>query len=241
MAAGVSPPGAAESRKRRLAASRTSAYRVSSPRSRKRPKSSPGARLPEARVHSRPSVIRLEMAVPAGNGAAANSEPAVSRTKALRRIGDEERGVVGLLTGRVGDATLPAVLEQAGHDVDRLGGGAGPLEAEADEVHADQGRLAPPRVVGRADRSLPMATPCSLTPCSAPHSQVGQERKVACGAGVPDREVLGAQGAAGRGPTTEGPGDLDLAGWAVRVLGEHHAAGTGSTQGVAHDRSVGSD
>ena len=28
-------------------------------------------------------------------------------------------------------------------------------------------------------RSLPMATPCSLTPCSAPHSQVGQERKVA--------------------------------------------------------------
>ena len=31
-----------------------------------------------------------------------------------------------------------------------------------------------------ATRSFPMATPCSLTPCSAPHSQVGQERKAAC-------------------------------------------------------------
>ena len=30
-----------------------------------------------------------------------------------------------------------------------------------------------------ATRSLPMATPYSLTPCSAPHSQVGQDRKVA--------------------------------------------------------------
>ena len=29
-------------------------------------------------------------------------------------------------------------------------------------------------------RSFPMATPCSLTPCSAPQSQVGQERNVAC-------------------------------------------------------------
>ena len=34
-------------------------------------------------------------------------------------------------------------------------------------------------------RSLPMATPCSLTPCSAPHSQVGQERKVACAPASP--------------------------------------------------------
>ena len=30
-----------------------------------------------------------------------------------------------------------------------------------------------------ATRSLPMATPCSLTPCSAPHIQVGHDRKVA--------------------------------------------------------------
>ncbi len=29
-------------------------------------------------------------------------------------------------------------------------------------------------------RSFPMATPCSLTPCSAPQSQVGQESKAAC-------------------------------------------------------------
>ncbi len=31
-----------------------------------------------------------------------------------------------------------------------------------------------------ATRSLPMATPCSFTPCSAPHNQVGQDRNAAC-------------------------------------------------------------
>ena len=30
-----------------------------------------------------------------------------------------------------------------------------------------------------AIRSLPMATPCSFTPCSAPQTQVGQESRVA--------------------------------------------------------------
>ena len=34
-------------------------------------------------------------------------------------------------------------------------------------------------------RSFPMATPCSLTPCSAPQSQVGQERNVACAPASP--------------------------------------------------------
>ncbi len=29
-------------------------------------------------------------------------------------------------------------------------------------------------------RSFPMATPCSFTPCSAPHSQVGHESNAAC-------------------------------------------------------------
>ena len=29
-------------------------------------------------------------------------------------------------------------------------------------------------------RSFPMATPCSLTPCSAPQSHVGQDKNVAC-------------------------------------------------------------
>ena len=66
-------------------------------------------------------------------------------TKASVGIGDEERGVVGLLVRGVGDAALPARVEQAGHDVDRLVGAAGPLEPEADQVHADQRRLAPPR------------------------------------------------------------------------------------------------
>ncbi len=34
-------------------------------------------------------------------------------------------------------------------------------------------------------RSFPMATPYSLTPCSAPHSQVGQERNAACAPASP--------------------------------------------------------
>ena len=56
--------------------------RVLVPRSRKRPKSSPGARPGEPRVQSVPRVMRLEMAAPPGRGAAAKSTPAVSRTKA---------------------------------------------------------------------------------------------------------------------------------------------------------------
>ena len=60
--------------------------------------------------------------------------------------------------------------------VERLVGGARPLEAEPHEVHAEQR--------GRRDSassmvqtfSLPIATPCSLTPCSKPQSQSGRDR-----------------------------------------------------------------
>ena len=88
-------------------------------------------------------------------------------------------------------------------------------------------------------RSFPMATPYSLTPCSAPHSQVGTGEQRGVRARVADREVLGAQRASRRGAAAEGPGDLDLARRAVRILGEHHAAPTRGTERVAHGRSVG--
>ena len=114
MAAGVSPPGAVDARKRRLAARRTSAKPVSSLGSRKRPKSSPGARPCEARVHSVPSVIRLEMAMPPGNGRDGEVGAGRLEHEGVRRVGDEERGVVGLLVGGVGDAALSARLEEAG-------------------------------------------------------------------------------------------------------------------------------
>ena len=68
--------------------------------------------------------------------------------------------------------------------------------------------------------------------------RAGEERRVR--AGVADGEVLRAQRATGRGAAAEGPGDLDLAGRAVRVLGEHHAAPARGAQRVAHGRSVGS-
>ena len=73
-------------------------------------------------------------------------------------------------------------------------------------------------------RSFPMATPCSLTPCSAPHSQVGQESKAACAPVSPIVRYWVRSVHARRGAAAERPGDLDLAGRAVRVLGEHHAA-----------------
>ena len=83
-----------------------------------------------------------------------------------------------------------------------------------------------------------MATPCSLTPCSAPQIQVGRASKVAWApASAMERywvrSVHPAE-AAGRAAS-----QLHLAGRAVRVLGEHHAGGTRGAQRVAHGRSVG--
>ena len=79
-----------------------------------------------------------------------------------------------------------------------------------------------------ATRSLPMATPYSLTPCSAPQSQVGQESRVAWAPVSPIVRYWVRRRAAVRGAPTERPRDLYLAGRAVRVLGEDHAvAGPG--------------
>ena len=84
VAAGVRPPAPARcpSRNRRLAASRRSAESVGASGSPKRPKSSPSSRSGDPRVQSDPTLSRLLMAVPRGNGAAAKSVPDVSSTKA---------------------------------------------------------------------------------------------------------------------------------------------------------------
>ena len=88
-------------------------------------------------------------------------------------------------------------------------------------------------------RSFPMATPNSLTPCSAPHNQVGHDRKRGVRCRVADRQILRAQRAAGPGAAAERNRELDLTGGPVRVLGEDHARpGTGATQGVAHGSSI---
>ena len=153
-------------------------------------------------------------------------------------VGDEERRVVRLLMRRISDATLPARLEQTGHHVDRLRSAAGTLETEANEVHSDQRRLRRRRVVGRRDTLVADGHPVLVDAVLGPPQprRAGQQRCV--GTGVPDGEVLRAQGAARRGAPAEGPGDLHLTGRAVRVLGEHHARRTRGAQRVAHGRSL---
>ena len=73
-------------------------------------------------------------------------------------------------------------------------------------------------------RSFPMATPCSLTPCSAPHSQVGQESNVACAPVSPMERycVRNVHPAEERRP--KGQAIWTSPGRAIGILGEHHAA-----------------
>ena len=122
-------------------------------------------------------------------------------------------------------APLPARLEEGGHDVDGLGSRAGALEAEPDQVHADQGRRGGRRVVGRGHAFVADGDAVLVhAVLGAPEpGRTRQERGVR--AGVADAQVLRAQRAPGGCPPAERPGDLGLAGRAVRVLGEHHAGG----------------
>ncbi len=112
MAAGVSPPGGVDPRKRRLAARRTSAGPVGSLGSAKDPKSSPAARPADPRVHSareRDAVRdRGTAKEPCGDVVA----PGRLEDPDLRRVGNEERRVVRLAVRGVRDATLPARFEE---------------------------------------------------------------------------------------------------------------------------------
>ena len=70
--------------------------------------------------------------------------------------------------------------------------------------------------------SLPIATPCSFTPCSTPHSHVGCEPTSATAPGSGMREVLRVRACrpAVRAPVASR--HLALAGRPIRVLREHH-------------------
>ena len=157
----------------------------------------------------------------------------------LGRVGDEEGRVVRLLVGGVGDAALPARLEEPAEDVDGLHRAAGAFEPETDQVHADQPGRGRGGVVGGADTLVPDGDTVLVDPVLGAPEPCGTGEQGGVGARVTDGEVLRAQRAARRGPPAKGPGDLDLPGRPVRVLGEHHAALTGSTERVAHSRSVG--
>ena len=79
-------------------------------------------------------------------------------------------------------AVLPVLGQQHRDDIDRFLSGARPLEPEAQQVHAEQtGVLSRLALVKTA--SLPMDTPCSLTPISAPPDPVrlGQDHRVRVG------------------------------------------------------------
>ena len=174
------------------------------------------------------------MAVPVGNGAAAWRAPRRIEHEGLVRVGDEERGVVGVVVGRVGDPALAVRLHQIPHELDRLGGAAGALEPEAHQVHADQRRWCAPHVVGRRD-ALVADGHGVLVHAVLGSPQPGRAREQGgVRAGVADAQVLGAQRAPGSGPATEGPCHLHLVGGAVGVLGEHHPPRAGGAQRVAH-------
>ena len=142
------------------------------------------------------------------------------------------------MVGGVGDAALPAGAQEVRHDLHGLGGGAGAFEAEADQVHADQRGLGRRCVMRRADTLVPDGDAVLVDAVLGPPQPGGTGEERCVRAGVADGEVLRAQRASRRGAAAEGPGDLDLAGWAIGILGEHHAAPARGTEGVAHGRSV---
>ena len=115
------------------------------------------------------------------------------------RVGDEERGVVRLLVRGVGHAALAARLEEPGHDVDRLRCTPGALEAQADEIHADQGRLRRAGIVCRADTLVSDGDAVLVDTVLGAPEPGGARQEGGVRSGVADREVLRAQRAAGRG------------------------------------------
>ncbi len=142
-AAAERPPPVGASRRRctkaRLAARRPSAKPVDVAGSRHVSRSVPASRPGDERVQSRRKVSRLEMAPPLCTGRAAHDRPEVSRTQAEVPSANKERGPVGHGVDGVGHTALAVALEERGHDVEGVLRRGGALEAEADEVHAEQG------------------------------------------------------------------------------------------------------
>ena len=154
-------------------------------------------------------------------------------------VGDEERGVVRVLVGGVGDPSLAVRLHETPDDLDRLLGAPGAFEAEADQIHADERRGGRPHVVGRRHALVADGHGVLVHAVLGPPQPGRARQQGGVRAGVADAEVLGAERAPRRGAAAEEPRDLHLVGGSVGVLGEHHAPGAGRAQRVAHGRSVG--
>ena len=175
------------------------------------------------------------MAVPPGNGAAAKSVPDVSSTKACAGSAIRNEESYASWCGGIGDPALAVRREEVDQDVERLLGAAGPLQPEAHQVHADEAGAAPARASCTvADTFVPDGHAELVDAVLGPPEPGGAGQEGGVGAGVTDREVLGAQGAAGRGTAAERHGELHLADGPVRILGEDHAARARPAQGVAH-------
>lgn len=88
------------------------------------------------------------------------------------RIGDEEAVVVVELMRKAAVAALAVLVQQRDHHCQRGPGRRRALQAQAQQAHAGEAAfLAYGSLVNTA--SLPMATPCSLTPISAPQMVKG--------------------------------------------------------------------
>ena len=141
------------------------------------------------------------------------------------RVGDEERREVRLVVVRLAAAALAVGVERVG-----------------DHRRARRRRCAPAR--GRAARdpcraapsgwargssivqifSLPIATPCSFTPCSAPQSHVGCDPTNAHAPRVGDRRGTACAASGRRARAACRSTHLRLVGRPVGVLREQHAA-----------------
>src|SRR5262249_4230902 len=150
---------------------------------------------------------------------------------------DEERGEVAVTGLHIARPTLAMGFEELGHHVHRVLCGAAALEAEPDQVHADERVGGAPRVVcspellvADGDAMLVHAVLESPQP-----RRTGPDQRARTWVG--HRQVLRAQLTAARS-TPERLDDLRFANGSVRVLAEHGAGGKLRTERIAHEISL---
>ena len=143
----------------RVAASRWSAIPVGMRGLRHVSMSVPAATSSDATVQVVPRLTRLEIASPAATGRAAKRRPLVSTIHPRYRIHDQERREVRNVAVGLAAPTLSVLGEQAGEHREPVVGVARPFEHERDEIHAEQRRRLPSRVVDRPDLLVPDRDP----------------------------------------------------------------------------------
>ena len=154
---------------------RWSAIHVGVSGARRRSKSSPAATSADARVQSVVSETRFEIDVPSSHGPRRPGAAARLDDPASVRVDDEERREVRLVDA--GSPLPPWPCASSAAVIARTRSSAVPSSFEAEPTRSM------PRRPARCARgsstvqifSLPIATPCSLHPCSAPQSHVGCE------------------------------------------------------------------